>query len=226
MTQYPTQPTHSTGVETAVVETNVVTPADRVRWPAIIAGLFAAFSALAVLGVLGAAIGLSAYDPGDSARNFGIGAGIWGIISALLAFALGGWLAARAAAVRGRNNGLLNGAMVWAVAIPLTAFMVATSTARVADIAASAAGDAAQVSAMNDPTADGQSILDDAQTASAEIQGNVAASEPQTRERVADTASRSAWTTLVALLLALGASALGGYLGARDRDEHHAVATA
>ena len=53
---------------------------------------------------------------------------------------------------------------------------------------------------------------------------------PEQRERAADTGARAAWSTLVALLLGLGAAAAGGYLGARTLDERDhrdsAVATA
>src|SRR3954447_15379623 len=101
------------------VSATAVTPTDRVRWGSIIAGLFAALSTLAVLTVLGIAVAGSAYDPGDSARAFGIGAGIWSAVSALIAFFIGGWLASRSAAVRSEGSGVLNGAMVWVVAIPL-----------------------------------------------------------------------------------------------------------
>src|SRR3954451_13457190 len=81
-------------------------PTDRVRWGPILAGTFAALTALAVLSTLGTAIGLSAYDPGqDDPRNFARAGGIWGVLSLILAFAFGGWLTARAAAVKGRNNG-------------------------------------------------------------------------------------------------------------------------
>src|SRR3954467_8069754 len=121
------------------INTNVITPTDRVRWGPIIAGLFAALSLLALLSVLGMAVGLSAYDPGDNARRFGVGAGIWGAISMLLAFFFGGWLTARTAALQGTHNGLLNGALVWAVAIPLMAYILTTGAARVADSAASMA---------------------------------------------------------------------------------------
>ncbi|MEZ0266637.1 MAG: hypothetical protein ACAI43_18055, partial [Phycisphaerae bacterium] len=111
MSQYSTPSSGYTTVGSPNVNVAAVaaSPTDRVRWGPIIAGLFAALSTLAVLGVLGIAVGASAYDPGDSARNFGIGAGIWGAVSALLAFFIGGWLAARAAAVKGTSNGVLNG---------------------------------------------------------------------------------------------------------------------
>src|SRR5215213_1325787 len=91
-------------------------PTDRIRWGPILAGTFAALTALVVLNTLGSAIGLSAYDPGeDNPRNFALGAGIWGIISMLISFAFGAWLTARSSAVRGAGNGLLNGFMVAAV---------------------------------------------------------------------------------------------------------------
>ena len=37
-------------------------------------------------------------------------------------------------------------------------------------------------------------------------------------ERASETGSRAAWGTLLAMLLAIGAAAAGGYLGARDTD--------
>lgn len=192
----------------------VVTPTDRVRWGPILAGLFVALSSLAVHGVLAAAVAGTVYDPGDSARSFGIGAGIWGIISVLISFALGGWVAARSAAVRGHNNGCLNGAMVWAVAIPVMAYMLAGGAARVADTVATTAGDAlqatAQVTGDDDVRIDG--ATSDAQQASMEV-------TPGQQERVADAGARTAWSTLVALLLGLAAAAVGGYLGARGTDD-------
>ena len=92
---------------------------DRVRWGSVLAGIFAAISTLMALTVLGLAIGLSSFDAGDTAGPFGFGAGIWGAISTLIAFFVGGLIAARTAAVGGHSNGILNGAMVWFVAIPL-----------------------------------------------------------------------------------------------------------
>lgn len=110
---------------------------DRLRWGPIVAGLFVALAVLAVLATLGAAIGFSSVDYGDEPRNFGIGAGIWGAISALIAFFVGGLVAARTAAtpvtsidrdgsIR-NDNGLLQGAMVWAVAVPLSMYLAAST---------------------------------------------------------------------------------------------------
>lgn len=161
----------------------VITPVDRLRWAAVLGGLFVALSTFLVLTLLGAAIGLSAYDPGDPMRNFGIGASIWSVIAVLLSFFIGGWFAARAAAVRGHSNGLINGAMVWAVAIPLLFISVASLVGS-------------------------QAARDD---------GVIAASvRPDDVTQVTRTGRSAAWWTLASVLLALGASALGGYAGARS----------
>ena len=116
----------------AQLDVDVVTPVDRVRWGPILAGLFAALATLAVLAILGLAIGASAFTPGDQGSTFGLGAGIWGAVSTLLAFGVGGWIAARTAAVRGRSSGILNGAMVWFVAIPLLIYALGAGIGAIA----------------------------------------------------------------------------------------------
>jgi hypothetical protein len=202
------------------VSTAITTPTDRVRWGPIFAGLFAALSALLVLSVLGIAVGLTAYDPnqGDAARNFGIGAGVWAAVSALIAFFIGGFLAARTAAVRGHNNGGLNGAMVWVVAIPLLLYMVGGGLARVVGGAAQTATQAAaQVASRQNP----QDLSDQAQQAGVrmtqQVQQKAEQVTPQDVEQVKGKARNSAWGVLVSLLLGLGAATVGGLVGARDR---------
>ena len=222
----------NSGAPRVDVDTAVVTPTDRVRWGPIIAGLFTALSTLAVLSVLGIAVAGTAYDPGDQARNFGIGAGVWGAVSVLIAFAVGGWLAARSAAVRGANNGLLNGAMVWAVAIPLLLYVIAGSAVRTAGSAVQTGAQAAAQMSDEAITASaretGQDVAGQAQVSTGDAADRAAAAvrDPANQEAAADATARTAWGTLVSLLLALAAAAIGGYLGARRTDRGHAVATA
>lgn len=200
-------------VDDVHVETTVEAPIDRVRWGSILAGLFAALSTLAVLSLLGLAIGASAFDGNDQARDFGIGAGIWGGLSALLAFLVGGWVAARTAAVRGERNGMLNGAMVWAVAIPLLLYLLGSGIGSLVGTAATAGAEAAGAvagQAANDPALQG-SVQDGA----AGIEG---LATQQNVANAADEAARAAWGTLGSLLLGLGAASLGGYLGARTQN--------
>jgi hypothetical protein len=186
-----------------------LTPIDRVRWPAVFAGLFSALSAMIVLTVLGSAIGLSAYDQGDNPRFFAVGAGWWAAISALLAFAFGGWVAARTSAVRGGTNGMINGAMVWAAAIPLSLVVFAGSLTSLTGAAAnSAAAASSQI--------DRQDLTDQARLARDRITGQL--NDPRQSDEMRRTGAKTAWATLASLVLGLAAAGAGGYFGARQDD--------
>ena len=213
--------TRGIDVVAPTVSATMAVPRDRVRWGPIIAGLFASLCTLVVLSVLGIAVGASTYDPGDPARTFGIGAGIWAGISALIAFFVGGWLAARSAAVRGHGNGTLNGAMVWITAIPVMLFLLGGGLW--------SAGTAAAQATTTGGSAQGDRViidLNDAQTASAQVTAEATATPdaqqpaatPQQQERAADITARSAWGVLVSMVLGLAAASLGGYVGARRED--------
>jgi hypothetical protein len=237
--QYADRPTRE--VRYDVDNTTVVTPTDRVRWAAVIAGLFTAMAALIFFAVLGIAIGLEVYDAGDPARNFGIGTGIYSIITGLIAFFFGGFIAARTAAVGGRGNGLLNGAMVWIVTIVLIvnflgtgiSTLLGTTITTVGDVAgaavqtvpdiagnvanevedaANAVGvDTAQIQATAEVAAQG--VATQAANAVNEIEQAVS---PQNLERLAEGGADSAWTVLLALGLTAFAAIIGGLLGARS----------
>jgi hypothetical protein len=224
-----------------------VTPTDRVRWGPILAGLFTALSTLVVLSVLGAAVAGTAYDPADRARTYGIGAGIWGMASMLLAFLIGGMVAARTAAVRGHHNGVLNGAMVWAVAIPLVIYLISAAigaagrtAGAVAQTGAVAANAAAQVDQSTVDKTTPESARQQADQAAGKVKGAIddatkspqaqpaaaakrAVADPVNQERAADAVAWGAWSTLAALLLSLGAAALGGLMGARATAHVHHV---
>jgi hypothetical protein len=226
----------------APVDVDVVTPVDRVRWGAVLAGLFAALSTLAALSVLGLAVGASAFDPGDTGSTFGLGAGIWGAVSTLLAFLVGGFIAARSAAVRGRSGGILNGAMVWFVAIPLLIYALGAGigaigrtlgnvASTVATVAAPVAGQAAEEAASNpqaqaSAAAGADALASTAAGALDQVQQQ--ASDPRTQEQIATTVRDNAWRTLLGLGLAAAAAIGGGILGSRRdaHDDDHAVTTA
>jgi len=191
---------------------------DRVRWSAVLAGLVTALSTLVLLSVLGLAIGLTTFETGDELSNFGIGAGVWGAISTIIAFLLGGWVAARSAAVRGRGNALLNGALVWAVAIPLILYLLGSGVGSMLNMATDAA--AASVPALTDGAnaTDANAAVDAAQAQAQQV-------DPATVNETAQRAGETAWGTLVALLLGLAAAAGGGLMGQRrDEDDYRNVA--
>lgn len=94
---------------------------DLVRWGPIWAGLLTALGLQIVLGTIGLAIGLSAYSA--AAPDFGARVSsflsIWSVVTALIALFVGGYLAGRMAAVLGLRNGLVQGTVVWALALLL-----------------------------------------------------------------------------------------------------------
>lgn len=189
-------------------------PLDRIRWGSVLAGLVTALSTLVVLSLLGLAVGLTTYESGDQLNNFGIGAGIWGAVSTLVAFFLGGWIAARTAAVRGSSNALLNGAMVWAVAIPLIMYLLGTGVGSMMNMATDAA--AATVPAL---TQDANAT--DATAAADTVQAQAQQVDPATVNNAAQDAGNAAWGTLGALLLGLLAALGGGFMGKRNDFEMH-----
>lgn len=210
-------------------DVDVVTPTDRIRWGPVFAGLFAALATLATLTVLGVAIGASAFNPGDTAGGFGLGAGIWGAISTLVAFLVGGWLAARTAALPGRSSGILNGAMVWFVAIPLLVYLLSSGLGALFGTAGRAIGTTAQAvapiagqtadEAANNPAAQAQaSDAAGAVQATAQALGQ-AAQDPQNQQAAADAVADGAWGTLLSFGLAAAAAIGGGMLGARREED-------
>jgi hypothetical protein len=223
------------------VRTRLAGPVDKVRWGPVLAGLFATLSTLAVLSVLGLAIGLSTVDRYSDASNFGIGAGIWGAVSALLAFAVGGYIAACTAVVGGRNNGVLQGAVVWMVTIALLIYLLAggvgamfrTATSTAIQTGAQTAGavaDTAARTATNDPNS-ARGSLENAQTtadqAATEVSRSAQNAVQSVRENVnardveeaAERSAAGAWGLLISMLLGLAAACVGGFVGAR-RDYH------
>jgi hypothetical protein len=117
----------------ASVEVTTATSArgqPRISWGAIIAGVVAVLVVQALLSVLGIGIGASTIDPVNEqqpAAGIGIGAGIWFIVSALIAFFVGGWIAGRLAGVPRQIDSLLHGALVWGLAVLLTFYLVTTA---------------------------------------------------------------------------------------------------
>src|SRR3569623_2279150 len=90
-----------------------------ISWGAIIAGLFFVITASWLLFLLGSAIGGSIADASDMeaiGKGFGLGAAIWIVLSGIISFFLGGWVAARLSGRPGDNDGVLHGLTLWSVA--------------------------------------------------------------------------------------------------------------
>jgi len=179
------------------------------RWGGILAGLFASLSLLVLLSEIGASIGLASYDPGDRAAPYAIGAGIWGLVSLVASFLAGGMVASYVSRLAHPTSGTLQGALVWAVAIPVIALLGAMLTLGAAQAAGTTA--AAAAAAADDATTD-------ATTGAATTEVARRASEATRPENVAAAANRAGavgWAMVAGMLVSLGAAAMGGRLGAR-----------
>ena len=90
-----------------------------VSWGAIIAGLFFVITASWLLFLLGSAVGIGIADASDMeaiGKGFGLGVAIWIVLSGVVSFFLGSWVAARLSGRPDSNDGVLHGLTLWSVA--------------------------------------------------------------------------------------------------------------
>ena len=101
--------------------------AHRISWGAIFGGVVMAVVTQFMLSLLGAGVGLMAANPGASASGFGIGAAVWFSISVLVSMYVGGWFAARLAAVPTVGEGVVHGILTWGVSTILSLYILTSA---------------------------------------------------------------------------------------------------
>lgn len=174
---------------------------DRVRWGPILAGLVVALSTQLVLTGLGAAIGLTTYAGADAANaaDVGRGVGIWSIVSLLISLFVGGWVTSRACGPINRSTALLNGAILWATTLAISAWLLASGVSGAFGVIASNAAEL-----VNQAQQGGVSPQD--------VDPNVTNQEAR---NIAGDAAKAGWSFALGSLLGLAASLIGASLGAR-----------
>lgn len=176
---------------------------DRIRWGPIVAGIVTAMTTLLVMTVLGLAIGLTAFEPAETGGStIGTGAAIWGIISGVLAFFLGGWVAGRNALGSPEHNGAINGFLVGAATIVVMLWMIGTGLGNLMGLVGTNIDEITQIFA-DQPIS--------------QVSGEEVADALPTAQDNYDEARDSAWGTLAGLVVALAAATAGGALGHPDR---------
>jgi hypothetical protein len=175
---------------------------DRVRWGPIFAGLVVALSVQLVLSALGAAIGLTNISdsgaPRSNADNVGTAVGIWAIISLFIALFVGGWVTSRAGGPMNRNTALLNGAILWATTLAMSAWLLSSGVSGAFGLIASNAGEA----------------LNQAQQNGADLPTSVPNVTAQQTRDAAGNAAKVGWSFALGSLLGLVASMIGASAGA------------
>lgn len=177
----------------------VVNPRDRIRWGPIFGGLLSALTVFVALSITGAAIGATTLNangnvPPTTGDRIGAAAGIWTAASALIAFFIGGWIAAKNAAVGGEGTGWINGVMVFLAALPLIIWLTSQG-----------AGNLFGALGTN---------LYDLRNLATNTYNDAAA-----RDTAVNSAKNGLWWSLVALLAGIVAAGLGGLFGHRSPRE-------
>jgi hypothetical protein len=99
----------------AITDTKAVLRAPRLSGWSIAAGLLVALASQLVFTVLGGAIGLTAFHPGETgAKTMGVGFSVWLIITLCISTFLGAWLACLVAGTPNRRQALEHGLLLWA----------------------------------------------------------------------------------------------------------------
>ena len=108
-----------------------MTTRPRVSWSAIFAGVVLVIAIELVLSVLGAGVGLGFVKPNagttPDASSFGAGAGLWWLVSSIIALAAGSFAAARLAGAGTRFDGALHGLVIWGLALVMTVYLVTSA---------------------------------------------------------------------------------------------------
>ena len=132
MTSYDTR---TTGALPASGGTTVLGDGDhihkRIAWGALFGGVIIAVALQILLSLLGAGIGLGTVNVNagstPSAGGFGIGAGLWWVISSCIALFVGGYASAWMAGIAVRFDGILHGLVTWGMATLLTIYLLSSA---------------------------------------------------------------------------------------------------
>ena len=193
---------------------------DRVYWGPIIAGFLTALTTMALLNLLGLAVGATSINAGQSATQgtpvvqTGMNSLIWAAVSGIIAFLLGGFITGRTSGTYDRGWGMLNGMLSFMFAIPFTMWMATMGLGAIAGGLGSFAG---SLTAAYGPQA-----ADAARQVTPNVNVNVATAATVAAEGIRN----GALGALLAGILGLIASGLGGFLGTRTTHVAYTTHTA
>ena len=107
----------------------------RIAWGAIFGGAVIVVSIQILLSLLGAGIGLGTVNLAAGSTpdisSFGIGAGLWWVVSTCIALFAGGYAAAWLAGNEVRFDGVLHGLITWGIATILTLYLLSSAVGSV-----------------------------------------------------------------------------------------------
>jgi hypothetical protein len=103
----------------------------RISWAAIFGGVILVVTVQLLLSLLGAGIGLGTVNTNSGttpdASSIGIGAGLWWVVSSIIALGFGGYVAAWLAGIEIKWDGVLHGLITWGIATLLTLYLLSSA---------------------------------------------------------------------------------------------------
>jgi hypothetical protein len=124
----------------------------RVSWGAVIAGVALALVTQVLLNMLGVGIGVAVLDPygtdNPSPGEFSMAAGIWYVVSGIIASGIGGFIAGRLSGRPVRAVGGLHGLTAWAATTLVMVYLLSSAVGGMVSTAASAVGNLGQGAAQ------------------------------------------------------------------------------
>lgn len=160
------------------------------QWGALMAGAFAGFAAFILMAVLGLAIGITAGEP-LTLQEAGIVSGLWWIVTLLATGMFAGWVLGATARADRTYNAAIYGTVTWIVGTLIMLLLLAFG---VGNIIGGVGGAVGQVMAGR-PLPAAEDV------------------------EIAGVAASTAWVLFASMVIGLGATILGGWLGSPSRTE-------
>jgi alkylhydroperoxidase family enzyme len=204
----------------ATIQASDVLPVrSRISWGAVLAGAFIALTTYLVLSALGLAMGLS-LGSHMSSQSLAISAGIWTIVSMLIALFAGGCVCSRCTAGENRLEAALGGVVVWGVFFVLLAWLSAgalntgmRAVFGIADNVTRAEGNLLSEDRLREAGFTDQQVQD-MRAQFDKLRGRATNMPEEDRETARRNATAAAWWGLTGIVLSLAASVVGGLVGA------------
>ena len=193
------------------------------RWGAIFGGWLVATGIASMLYVAGLAMGFSALDPNNAdaaAKGIGLGAAGWMILTWAVSLFIGGLFASWFDGRSDPTMGALHGVTVWGLSVTASGLLLALGLAQGIQGGAALAGGMApkMQSAQHAPAATVAQAAPDATTAPSNAGGQAQPASRGPSPADAEAAKRytaaAMWIAFISTLVALIASAIGGWMGA------------
>lgn len=186
----------------------------RISWGAIFAGVAVALAVQLLLSMLGIGIGAAGFDPaqGDSPTAWSIGAGVWWVITGLIALFVGGWVAGHLSSNPDRTDGMLHGVVTWSLATLIGVWLLTSTLGAVTAGAWQVVATGAESGAVQQLQLPAQAQEQVEQLQQPQQQQELQQQAQEVAQQADDAVAHAGIWTFIAMLLGAAAAGLGGFL--------------